>query len=506
MSDNRINSIVIVGGGTAGWMTAAAMGKLLKNKFAKIRLIESDNIGIVGVGEATIPQMSLFNQILGIDEDEFVKATQATFKLGIEFVNWGGLNESYMHAFGEVGKDMDALQFYFYWLKMHQLGKADELGEYTLNYVAAYSGKFMRPIDAGNSPLSSIAYAYHFDAALYARYLRKFSEKLGVVRTEGKIVETILRPTDGFIDAVILDSGERITGDLFIDCSGFRGLLIEQALHTGFEDWTNFLPCDRAVAVPCARVEDPIPYTRATAQSAGWQWRIPLQHRTGNGHVYCSQYMSDDEATSILLKNLDGEPLAEPRLLKFTTGRRKKFWNKNCVALGLSSGFMEPLESTSIHMIQTGIAKLMSLFPDKRFNQDIINEYNRQTNFEYEKIRDFLILHYKATKRNDSDFWNYCRNMDIPESLAQKITLFESGGHIFRDNQELFNETSWLEVFHGQGIRTQGYHPLVDVMSEEQIIQRLKNVKKVIYKSADYMPMQAEFIAKHCAAPKSSTS
>lgn len=502
MPNNRINNIVIVGGGTAGWMTAAAMGKLLKSEFTNIHLIESDDIGIVGVGEATIPQMSLFNQTLGIDENEFVKETQATFKLGIEFVNWGGLNESYMHAFGDVGKDMDALQFYFYWLKMHQLGKASDIGDYTLNCVAAYQEKFMRPIDAGNSPLSSIAYAFHFDAALYARYLRKFSEKLGVIRTEGKITETLLRPKDGFIEAVVLEDGTHIKGDLFIDCSGFRGLLIEQALKTGYDDWTHLLPCDRAVAVPCTSPGNPIPYTRSTAHTAGWQWRIPLQHRIGNGHVYCSQYMSDDEATAILLDNIDGEPLADPKLIRFTTGKRKKFWNKNCVALGLSSGFMEPLESTSIHMIQTGIAKLMSLFPDKNFDQSLSDEYNNQTNFEYEKIRDFLILHYYATKRDDSEFWNYCRTMNVPESLTRKIALFESGGRIFRENQELFNETSWLEVFHGQGIKTRGYHPLVDEMSEEKIIQRLQNVKEVIHKSADYMPKQIDFITEHCAALK----
>lgn len=504
MPDHKIKNIVIVGGGSAGWMAAAALAKFLKNNYATIKLIESDEIGIVGVGEATIPQMGLFNKSIGIDENEFVRKTQATFKLGIEFVNWGAIGESYIHAFGDVGRDMEALQFYFYWLKMYQQGKASDIGDYTLNCVAARQGKFMRSVDAGNSPLSNIAYAFHFDATLYARFLREFSEARGVIRTEGKILNTLLS-SEGFIEAVVLESGERIDGDFFIDCSGFRGLLIEQALKTGYNDWSDFLPCDRAVAVPCAKVADPIPYTRSTAHAAGWQWRIPLQHRTGNGHVFCSQYMSDDEATSILMNNLDGEPLAEPRVIKFVTGKRKKMWNKNCVALGLASGFMEPLESTSLYLIQLGIAKLMSLFPDKRFAQADIDEYNRQMDFDYDKIRDFLILHYKATRRNDSEFWNSCRNMEIPESLKRKIALFESNGRIFREAQELFNDTSWLEVFHGQGIKTRGYHPLVDAMPEEEIANRLATVKKVISASVDYMPSQAEFIAQYCAAPMSET-
>ena len=502
MSDNRINKVVIVGGGSSGWMAAATMARFLKNNYANIRLVESEDIGIVGVGEATIPQMVLFNKTLGLNEDEFVKKTQATFKLGIEFVNWGGVGESYIHAFGEVGKDMEALQFYHFWLKMFNQGKAEDIGEYTLNCVAAREGKFMRSIDAGNSPLSNIAYAFHFDAGLYARYLREFSEALGVVRTEGKVVETRLRAEDGFIESIVLDSGERIEGDLFIDCSGFRGLLIEQALKTGYEDWSDLLMCDKAIAVPCASSGAPIPYTRSTAHSAGWQWRIPLQHRIGNGHVFCSRFMSDDEATSILMNNLDGEALAEPRTIGFKTGKRKLMWNKNCVALGLASGFMEPLESTSLYLVQIGLAKLMSLFPNKDFDQADIDEYNKQSDFEYEKIRDFLILHYYATQRNDSEFWNECRNMSIPESLKQKIALFESSGRIFRDNEELFNETSWLEVMHGQGIKARGYHPLVDVLSESDISERLATIKKVIRASVDYMPSQAEFIQKFCAAPK----
>lgn len=360
----------------------------------------------------------------------------------------------------------------------------------------------MRPVNAGNSPLSNIAYAFHFDAGLYAKYLREYSEARGLVRTEGKVIHTILNADNGFIEAVQLESGERVEADFFIDCSGFRGLLIEQALKTGYEDWTHWLPCDRAWAVPCESAGDPIPYTRSTAHSAGWQWRIPLQHRIGNGHVFSSQFMGEDEARSILLNNLDGKPLAEPRLLKFVTGKRKKLWNKNCLAIGLASGFMEPLESTSLHLVQSSIARLMSFFPNKNFDQEDIDEFNRQADFEFEKIRDFLILHYHVTERDDSEFWRYCRNMTIPEALTQKIEQFKRNGRIYRNNIEMFNDLSWLEVMHGQGIRPQSYHPLVDRMPLADIQQRLASVKQVIDKSADYMPSHAQFIAEHCKAEK----
>jgi len=500
MFESRIKSIVIVGGGTSGWMVAAALSKLMKPEFCSIKLIESEEIGTVGVGEATIPQIQLYNKLLELDEDEFVRKTQGTFKLGIQFVNWKSLGHKYIHAFGDVGKDMNSIEFYHYWLKMSQLGEAEELGNYTLSGVASDRGKFMRPFDAGNSPLSNIAYAFHFDAGLYARFLREYSEKLGVVRTEGKVVNTILRDTDGFIEAVRLESGASIAGDLFIDCSGFRGLLIEQALHTGYEDWSHWLPCDRAWAVPCAHAGEPSPYTRSTAHSAGWQWRIPLQHRIGNGHVFSSKFMSEDEACSILLNNLDGEALAEPRMLKFVTGKRRKFWNKNCIAIGLAGGFMEPLESTSIHLVQSAIARMMSFFPNQNFDQEDVDEFNRQAHFEYDRIRDFLILHYHATERDDSAFWNYCRTMDIPAELTQKIEQFKKNGRIFRHSNEMFNSTSWLEVMHGQGISPRAYNPLVDRMSNVEIKQRLEGVRRVIDKSVDFMPSHAQFIAENCKA------
>lgn len=500
MSDNRIKKIVIVGGGTSGWMVASAMAKILKNQYSDIRLIESEDIGTVGVGEATIPQIKLFNKLLEIDENEFVRKTQATFKLGIEFVDWKDKGHSYIHAFGDVGKDMDSIPFQHYWLKMYQKGLVPDIGEYTLTTQAAYRGKFMRSIDAGNSPLSNIAYAFHLDAGLYARYLRQYAEALGVTRTEGMIVDTKLRASDGFIEAVVLKSGEVIEGELFIDCSGFRGLLIEQALHTGYEDWSHWLPCDRAWAVPCESAGDPLPYTRSTAHDAGWQWRIPLQHRIGNGHVYSSRFIGDDEALSVLMSNLDGKPLAEPRQLRFVTGKRKQFWNKNCVAIGLASGFMEPLESTSIHLVQSSVARLMSLFPNKNFAQEDIDEYNRQSHFEFDKIRDFLILHYHVTERSDSEFWRYCRNMEVPDSLNQKIEQFKANGRIFRNASEMFNDLSWFEVMHGQGLSPRSYHPLVDRMSEKDILDRLAGIKQVIDNSVEYMPSHQEFINQNCKA------
>jgi tryptophan halogenase len=500
MTDNRIKKILILGGGSAGWMTAAALSKLLGNNYCDIEVVESDEIGTVGVGEATIPQIQLFNRLLGLDEDEFIRRTQGTFKLGIEFVNWNKLGNSYIHAFGDVGRDMEGIEFYQYWLRMCAEGQMSGLAEYTLTAQACYRKKFMRPVDAGNSPLSNIAYAFHFDAALYAKLLRELAEVNGVARTEGKVTKTVLRE-DGFIQELVLDSGQRKKADLFIDCSGFKGVLIEEALKTGYEDWTHWLPCDRAVAVPCESLGEPLPYTRATAHAAGWQWRIPLQHRIGNGHVFSSRFMTEDEATDILLRSLGGRQLADPRVLKFTTGKRKLFWNKNCVAIGLASGFMEPLESTSLHLVQSAIARLLTFFPDKGFAQQDIDAYNRQSHFEFDKIRDFLILHYHATQRDDSAFWRYCRNMPVPESLTRKIELFKRHGRVVRDADELFSDMSWVEVMHGQGIEPAAYHPLVDVMPKQEIAHRLASIKAVIDRSVDRMPSHAQFIKEHCKAP-----
>jgi tryptophan halogenase len=496
----NIKKLVIVGGGTAGWMTAAAFSKFLKNQFCEVILVESNEIGTVGVGEATIPQIQVFNQSLNIDEDDFIRKTQGSFKLGIEFVNWGNIGESYIHAFGKVGNDMDAIPFYHYWLKAKKLGASADIGEYCFNVLAARKNKFMRSVNAGNSPLSNIAYAYHFDAGLYAKYLREYSEKLGVKRVEGKISNVDLDPDSGYITSLNLDNGQEIIGDFFIDCSGLHALLIGKTLNVEYEDWSHWLPCDAAWAVPSEKL-DPLPsYTRATAHTAGWQWRIPLQHRTGNGHVFSRRFIDEETAKNVLLNNIQGETLAEPRLIKFLTGRRKQFWHKNCVAIGLSSGFMEPLESTSIHLVQSAIARVMAVFPRKHISQVEIDIYNEQVGFEYERIRDFLILHYKVTNRTDSEFWNYCRQMAVPDSLTQKINVFKENAHVHRFNSELFNEISWVEVMLGQGLQPKGYHPLVDVVPPEEFDRRMAHIKRVLDNAVDYVPSHSQFIAEHCAA------
>jgi len=501
MNDKRVTNIVIVGGGTAGWMSASALAKALSRDFS-IRLIESDEIGIVGVGEATIPQIKLFNNALDLDERDFVRKTQGTFKLGIQFVDWGRLGDRYIHGFGTIGQDLGLIQFHHYWLKLFKQGRAEDVAAYSLNTAAAPVNKFVNTMNVENSPLSNIAYAYHFDASLYARYLRGYAEARGVRRTEGKIVGVEQRGADGFIESVVLESGEKVGGDLFIDCSGFRGLLIEQTLKTGYDDWTHWLPCDRAMAVPSENVGPPTPYTRSSARTAGWQWRIPLQHRTGNGYVYSSKYISDDEAAATLLKHLDGRALADPRPLRFVTGKRKKFWNKNVVAIGLASGFMEPLESTSIHLIQSGIGRLISCFPEQDFSQTLIDRYNAQAAFEFERIRDFLILHYHATERDDTPFWNYCRTMSVPQQLKDNMELFRESGRFYREGEELFAVTSWVQVMLGQRIMPKTYHPLVDNLSDAELTEFVGGVGTLMRRCVAAMPTHAEFIARTCAAEK----
>jgi tryptophan halogenase len=502
MEQNAIRTVVIVGGGSAGWMAAAACIRHLDRQ-CRVRLVESDEIGIVGVGEATVPHIRTFNtQVLGLDEAEFVKATQGTFKLGIRFLDWGKVGSDYFHGFGSVGQDLGPVAFHHYWLRARRLGKAGDLGDYALQTAAARQGRFLPGAsDApAGSPLAAVAYAYHFDASLYAKYLRAFAEQRGVVRHEGKVVDVAQRAGDGFVEAVVLENGERIEGDLFIDCSGFRGLLIEQTLHTGYEDWSHWLPCDRAMAVPCVRAGEPAPYTQSTARGAGWQWRIPLQHRTGNGHVYCSRFSSDDEAAATLLANLDGEPLAEPRPLRFVTGRRKQAWNRNVVAVGLASGFMEPLESTSILLIQTGILRLLDMFPDRGFDPVLVERYNRATQFEYERIRDFIILHYKANVRDDTPFWTACRDMPVPAALAENIALFRGSGRFYRAGEEFFALQSWVQVMLGQGILPAAYHPFVDQMAEEEVLKFVDNVRQVIANCTRAMPSHQAFIDRHCKA------
>lgn len=502
-SERRIRSVVVVGGGSAGWMAAAALATYLGSQ-ARIRLIESEQIGIVGVGEASVPHMRTFNaQMLGIAEAEFVIRTQGTFKLGIQFCDWGRIGDSYLHGFGVLGRSLGPLPFHQFWLKLFLAGRAPDIGAYSLPTVAAPLGRFAANTGHAptGTPLDDIAYAYHFDAGLYARYLRELSERRGVRRTEGRIVETVLRGEDGFVDAVVMDSGERIDGELFIDCSGFHGLLIEQALKTGYLDWTHWLPCDRAMAVPCENVGPPTPYTRASARAAGWQWRIPLQHRVGNGYVYCSHHLGDDEAAATLLANLDGRALADPRPLRFTTGMRKKLWNRNVVALGLASGFLEPLESTSIYMVQSGIQRLLSLFPDRDFDPLLVERFNRESAFEYERVRDFLILHYNATERDDTPFWNDCRTMAVPDTLRETVALFARDGRYFRHGEDFFALPSWVQVMLGQRIVPRGYHPLVDSMPEQELVRFVEGVRKALADCAAGMPQHQAFIDGYCKAP-----
>ena len=413
MNEHSIRDVVIVGGGTAGWMAAAAFSRFLNNGYTRVTVVESEEIGTVGVGEATIPPILTFNAMIGLDENQFLAETKGTFKLGIEFADWGRLGDSYFHPFGQFAQDLQGVHFHQLYLRERTRRPMPDIAAWSMSAVAASLGKFGRPSPAAQTPVRELTYAFHFDAGLYAQLLRRLAEARGIQRVEGRITDVALRPDDGFVESITLADGRIIGGDLFIDCSGFRGLLIEEALQTGYEDWRHWLPCDRAVAVPCANVREPTPYTRSTARAAGWQWRIPLQHRVGNGLVYCSEFLDDDTAEAQLLASLEGAPLAEPRRLRFTTGRRRETWRKNVVALGLSSGFIEPLESTSIHFIQSGIARLIALFPDKRFAAIERDEYNRQMREMYDDVRDFIVLHYKATERTDTPFWDRCRTMVI---------------------------------------------------------------------------------------------
>lgn len=498
-NDRRIRNIVIVGGGTAGWMAAAALGKFLQNGYTSIRLIESAAIGTIGVGEATIPPIRNLLAMLRIDENDFVRHTQGTFKLGIEFVDWTRTGHRYMHPFGPFGADIEGVPFHQFWLKQHLQGGAPDIETFSLTATAARQKRFAA---TGGSafPLNQWAWAYHFDATQVAAYLRRYAERAGVHRTEGQVIDVSRREPDGFIDAVTLEGGERVAGDLFIDCSGFRGLLIGETLGVSFEDWEQWLPCNRAVAVPSATVASPEPYTRSTALAAGWQWHIPLQHRTGNGYVYCDRHLSDDEAAATLLANLDGDALDEPRFIPFRTGRRKVFWEKNCIALGLAAGFLEPLESTAIHLVQTGVAKLLALFPDRDFAPVETAEYNRLVGANYEQVRDFLVLHYRATERDDSAFWRECRHLDMPESLRHKLDLFTAGGRCLRYEDDLFSVTSWVAVLLGQGIRPRRHDPVVDSLSDAQLAEVLERMRARIAETAAGLPTQEDWIRRHCAA------
>jgi tryptophan 7-halogenase len=499
VSVDPIRNIVIVGGGTAGWMTAASLSQRLRNLDCRIRLIESAEIGTIGVGEATIPPIISFIKALAIDEDDIIRKTQATFKLGIEFKDWTRAGHSYIHPFGPTGMPREDVDFNAYWLKRREAGGAAPLEEYSLQAVAARQCRFMRPVPVEKSPLETITYALHLDATLLAGYLRGYAEARGVTRTEGKLKSVELRPEDGFIASVTLESGECIGGDLFIDCTGFRGLLIEGALKAGYLDWTHWLPCDRAIAVPCERTGPLSSHTLTAAHEVGWRWRIPLQHRVGNGYVYSSAFLGDDKAQELLMANLEGRAQRDPLRLRFTTGRRRSCWIKNCIAIGLAAGFLEPLESTGIHLIQRGIAVLLSCFPDRHFRQPDIDRYNRQIAFEYERIRDFLIVHYNRTER-EGEFWRHCRNIALPESLQERLELFRSYGRIVVEKDELFTVQSWLYLFVGQEVLPSGYDPLADRLTAQKAQWALDEVRGVTAACAATMPLHQDFIAQHCAA------
>ena len=498
MPDGNGHRIVIVGGGTAGWMAAAALARFATGK--QITLVESDTIGTVGVGEATIPQIHLFNGALGLDEAEFVRETRGSFKLGIEFDGWLREGESYMHAFGPIGRGIGMLPFQHYWARAHKAGFAKPLQRYSLNELAARTMRMQRGRRTPQSP--EMPYAYHFDAGLYAAFLRRHAEAGGVTRTEGIVREVERDGESGDIAAVVLECGTRVAGDFFIDCTGFRALLIEGALESGFTDWTEWLRCDRALAVPCAGGGDFTPYTRSIARKAGWQWRIPLQHRIGNGHVYSSAHISDDEAAAVLLANLDGEPLADPRPIRFTTGMRRKHWHRNCLAIGLAAGFMEPLESTSIHLIQSSISRFLAMLPAGRPDPAMIDEFNRQAEFEWTRIRDFLILHYCANDRAGEPFWDGVRTMDLPETLARKIAQWKAGCFIHREHEELFTEVGWFQVLVGQGVLPEAYNPMADAVPQADLAMLFDQVERDCVAEARAMPRHIDFVQQFVGSAK----
>lgn len=489
-----IRKVVIAGGGTAGWMTAAMLSKVLKEQ-VEVVLVESEEIGIIGVGEATIPPIHTFNTYLGLDEKEFLRETKATIKLAIKFENWRVKDESYYHTFGAPGTNMGFCSFQHYWLRAKQAGMTTPLWDFDLNYLCCEQQKFNK-INTQN-PVYEMQYAYHFDSGLYGQYLRKLSEKAGVTRIEGKIEHVQRDEQSGFITGLQLHSGQQIEGDLFIDCTGQRGLLIKGAMGVEFESWKDYLPADTALAVPSERFERTLPYTRSIAHASGWQWRIPLTHRNGNGIVYSSSYLSDEDAHQTLMSNLDSKPLDEARKIQFQTGRTTQQWHKNVVSVGLSSGFLEPLESTSIHLIQSAIVRLLKMFPNETIEQSVIDAYNEESKAEFATIADFIILHYHVNERNDSDFWKDRREMPIPERLKQKIALFKSSGAIFNEPLDIFRDASWLQVMLGQGIEPQGYHPAANVPSKKELLAVMQKIQTAKQQPLGQMLSHDEFLARY---------
>ena len=494
-----IKKIVIAGGGTAGWMTAALIKQVLQQSI-HVELVESEEIGIIGVGEATIPPIQTFNRFLGLHEPEFLRETKATIKLAIRFENWRRQGDSYYHTFGAPGTNVGFSGFHHYWLRGLKQGITKSLWDYDLNYLCCEANVFSK-FDSPD-PLYQVPYAYHLDSGLYGRYLRKLSEGAGVIRTEGKIAQVKLNPDQGDVQSLLMQNGIEIQGDLFIDCTGMRGLLIQDALQTGYEDWNHWLPCDRALAVPSERFEQTLPFTRSIARPVGWQWRIPLTHRNGNGLVYSSAHLSDDEAANSLMSNLDSAPLAEPKPIKFRTGRTKQQWNKNVVAVGLSSGFLEPLESTSIHLIQSAVVRLLKYFPHTEITQTHRDTYNRESQLEYETVRDFIILHYHVNERGDTAFWRDLQAMSIPERLTNKINLFKETANITSDHLDIFLDSSWLQVMLGQGITPKDYHPSADVPSDEQLRTMLSQIAAAKRQPLNQLLQHDAFLKEYAGATR----
>lgn len=492
--------VVIVGGGTAGWMSAIALASVAGENVCKITLVESDEIASVGVGEATLPHIKEFNDRVGINEADMMRKTSGTIKLGIQFVDWGALGNSYVHPFGKYGAQIGGSAFHQQWARADKQKLVKNIDSYSYAIELALQNRFEFPVSDQSYINSTYSYAYHFDASLYAAYLRSLSEARGVRRVEGKITRVIGNKDTGAIESVELNDGRIIEGDFFIDCSGFKSLLLGKALNAEFEDWSQWLVCDRAYAVPCQNSMEIPPYTRSTAKQAGWQWKIPLQHRTGNGYVFCSNNISDDEAAHSLLQSLDGAPLADPKLIKFKAGRYKNTWERNCLAIGLASGFLEPLESTSIYLIQVAIMNFLQLFPQKDHNQLLANEYNRMMDYEYERIRDFLILHYHLNQRDDSELWRYCREMSVPESLSQKIDVFRKRGYIDIYKFGLFSQPSWISVFTGQGLRQEGFDPFAMNVSLDDVNAQMQALLKEIDERVGLVPAHDKFLADYCPA------
>lgn len=499
-SQDTIKKFVIVGGGTAGWLAAATIGNTFKGSSVEVELVESEDVGIIGVGEATIPPLLMVLEGLGIDLIDFIKSTQASFKLGIKFENWQQLNQSYFHPFGTLGKGIEGRDFFQCWLKTQAQGDNTPLMAHSPESVLSEQGKFFLPHKSLNTPLASTQYALHLDAVLVGKYLRKFAEKAGVKRTVGHVSD-VIKNSEGFIDHLLLKDGQQVSGEFFIDCTGFKGLLIEGALKTGYDDWSNYLPCNRAVTVQTKNVTASTPYTISRAQEAGWTWRIPLQHRTGNGYVFCDKYCTDEQAIETLLATIDGTPLTTPKVIPFVTGKRKKAWDKNCLALGLAQGFVEPLESTAIHLVSKTLALFFRMFPNANYNETLVDEFNRRVTADYEEIRDFLVLHYCTTQRDDSEFWRWCQNMDIPPSLQGKIDFFKASGGLIPGTEELFQPTSWYAVFDGMGVKPMNYNPTVDVLNYQKLKESMDSDIQAIINIAKQQPSHDEFLREYCPAP-----